>query len=171
MAALLDVQPGQLVYDPSTGGGMLLYAVSQVWDDRPGPSPKLHAREINFCHWMNSPVLEPADRDRILFTPGDCLQEFELKADRVIMNSPFAQGAAFDHIAHVYNNNLKAGGVLVSFVDAVAIGNHYNPKVRRFHRLLSQDAAYSQVIYTAMADQADTANCDKPGAVLLLQKP
>lgn len=168
MAALLNVHPRDVVYDPSAGGGMLCLAVMQVYGNPQGHPYGLVAHELVWKHWNESPVLAEADRELVRYSTANCLHDHETLANRVIMNSPF--GATFEHVRHVFDKNLAGGGVLVSFMDRMALADASNSTTREFLRFLELDAEYSRIIPVTLMPSCNPHDCDKEASVLIAVK-
>lgn len=167
MAALLDVQPTDVVYDPSTGGGMLMYAVMQVYDRY----AELRAVELVPTHWEESEVLGITEKEFVNYFTGDCTRIFEeLQADKIIMNSPFENAIAFNHIIHCFKHNLKPGGILVSFVDYVAIQQYEKQATRDIYEQVIEQGSHWNLIPCGPANSGNPMDCDKAGAVLVVYK-
>lgn len=98
-----DIEPGQLVLEPSAGTGALLKALPE--------GHRAHAVEIN-------EALAQGLRERFPHCPVACRDFLEIPAsscafDRIVMNPPFQNGADIKHIRHALTF-LKPGGRLVA---------------------------------------------------------
>lgn len=110
MIALLAIQPGETVLEPSAGRGDLIEAVL-----RAHPGTYVECYEI-------APVLH-----RILTMKGFQVRGFDFliespagdSYDKIIANPPFEDLADIDHVRHMYEH-LKPGGRLVSVMSEAA---------------------------------------------------
>ena len=126
-----DIQPGDMILEPSSGKGDILEA---IWKScKPSPN-SLYGREIN--HTLNEICEKKAAyyggsngvtawvqscTDTLHKTPG--MPSF----DRILMNPPFENGQDIDHVADAYEHNLKPGGRLVAIMSE-------GPFYRSFHK-------------------------------------
>ena len=104
MAELAEIGRGDLVLEPSAGGGALARAARDA-----GGSP--------CCVEIDSVALAALRADGFPTIPGDFLTMTAPTAgyDRIIMNPPFADGQAVDHVFHAFGF-LAPHGILVSVV-------------------------------------------------------
>ena len=106
---LLDVQPGDRVWEPSAGKGDLVEAVL-----RAEPTAIVQATEWNYTLRQ---ILTA--KGIHLLAESDCLQVTPESAggcyDRIILNPPFENGQDMTHVQHCFGL-LKDGGRLVAIV-------------------------------------------------------
>jgi phospholipid N-methyltransferase len=117
MASLAELEPGQLVLEPSAGTGVLLAAIR---NDEPGAITT--AVEINYQLVDHLRTRYENVQQRDFLECGAELGQF----DRVVMNPPFVNGADIKHIQHAFGM-LKPGGVLVALC---ANGPRQNDQLR-----------------------------------------
>jgi len=164
MAALLNPKPFETVYDPSTGGGMLIKAVMTLY-------APLHliAGELNSVYWKYSPILSKDDKDQVSFYSGSLMDRKDIKTNYVIMNSPFKNKESFDHIRFVVDNNLKLGGRLVAFISRSDWENYVDTKCADFKTWVYTFGTWN-IIPVDKPDMTNPANCDKDALVLVFTK-
>lgn len=104
MAELAEIGRGDLVLEPSAGGGTLARAARDA-----GGSP--------CCIDLDRITLNALREDGFPTIPGDFLAMTAPRAgyERILMNPPFANGQAVDHVFHAFGF-LAPHGILVSVV-------------------------------------------------------
>jgi len=126
-----DLEPGQLVLEPSAGLGDMARVV-----EAHEPGIRLHVGEF---HETLRGVLEDQDReivsrDFLAYNPGPIY-------DRIVQNPPFESRQDIDHVLHAYDL-LKPGGRLVSIISA---GPMYgNSKKDRAFRTWLDEVGWSE---------------------------
>jgi hypothetical protein len=101
---LADIQDGHDVYEPHAGSGRLMDAIKA----KHGDSVKLSGGEM---HGSLMELLKMKGHD---VTQGDFL-EHKGQHDRIVMNPPFENNQAIDHVQHGFKQ-LAPGGKLVAVV-------------------------------------------------------
>lgn len=110
MAKILDIQPTDLVLEPSAGGGRLVRAVlangaisSNVFAIEAQPVLKKELYRQGYC----------CIHDKIDdFLTGYSLEKNGQPFEKIIMNPPFSAGQDISHCRHAYSL-LKSGGRMV----------------------------------------------------------
>lgn len=125
MAAMLEVEPGHAVLEPSAGTGNLLGALGGRMFGHNPERGTVHAVEIN--HKLAGRL-----QAEFPFTTVHCADFLEFRPDdfapfdRIIMNPPFENASDIRHILHAVAM-LKPGGRLVALC---ADGSRQNSKLR-----------------------------------------
>lgn len=127
---LADLEWGQLVLEPSCGDGALAeHAAGELMFSAPvvkgSAPPGSAARAAVRCYEIDPVAIKKA-RERG-FQDAERLDFLEVPPepifDRVVMNPPFAKGAALEHVLHAFSF-LKAGGKLVSVMPGLKAGSY-----------------------------------------------
>ena len=109
LVAAARIEPGMHVLEPSAGRGRIVRAIRAA-----APDCMLFVCELQQEHF---PALNDAARTRASIHIGDFMETPYNDIDRVVMNPPFAKGAAVRHIGHALGM-LRTGGRLVSVAPA-----------------------------------------------------
>jgi 16S rRNA G1207 methylase RsmC len=130
MVELADIQPNELVLEPSAGQG----AIAKFF---PKQNP-VHLVELNS---QNIEVLDRLNQDGVFgcctLYPGNFLEDERMIYNKIIMNPPFSKQQDIDHVLHAYNTCLKDGGRLVSIMSEGTFFRQ-NKKAVEFRKLLDE---------------------------------
>lgn len=114
--AMADIKDGDFVREPSAGQGAIAEQIREAH-----PLSTLQCVEVSklHCEILKQKGFEVVNTDFLKFNP-------ERKCDKIIMNPPFSDGRAVDHVKHAFNM-LDDGGALVSVLPASFLGKEIIP--------------------------------------------
>lgn len=118
-------------FDPEAGGGAILDGVNQY-----APGVKTHGFEINWNLWE---LCKEKGHD---VYQGDIFNAPVTRQYKtILMNPPFENDGAADHVSYVYENWLAPSGVLVSITDSGAFSRS-TKKAQAFQELVKANGKW-----------------------------
>lgn len=114
--AMANIKDGDFVLEPSAGQGAIAEQIRAAH-----PLSFLQCVEISrlHCEILKQKGFEVVNADFLEFNP-------ERKCDKLVMNPPFSDGRAIDHVKHGFDM-LTDDGVLVSVLPASFLGKEIIP--------------------------------------------
>lgn len=114
--AMAEINDGDFVREPSAGQGAIAERIREAH-----PLAILQCVEISklHCEILKQKGFEVVNADFLQFNP-------ERKCDKLVMNPPFSDGRAIDHVKHGFDM-LTDDGVLVSVLPASFLGKEIIP--------------------------------------------
>jgi len=119
-----QIEKGETILEPSAGIGSIADVIKEYHADN-----EINVIDFQYFH-------EILTLKGFKVVDNDVFKHYK-EYDKIIMNPPFQNGADIDHVNHVYNNCLKAGGRIVAIMSEGVFYRNFN-KEKKFRDFLSE---------------------------------